>query len=339
MACQLHCICALERNRVDQANAFPMKQQSGLGDSVAAAFRRVFPKRGARTPAGDSPFWTSGVTYRGYLGVSGGVSSAWVTEHQLRETQALLRMAAAAGRLGAWSVELSGNHWVWSDEVKAIHEVGDDFEPNTENALAFYEPHYQELAVSAFEQCGKHGTPFDLELQMRTARGRSVWIRCIGDAEVDAEGNITHLRGAIQDITKAREASDEVKRMAERFTRTLESLSDGFVLLDHDWCFLYMNPEAERILRRKRDDVLGKCMLTQFPETASGKFLEKCQDAIRDGHTVEFTKFYPPLGMWVYFKVWPTEQGLTFCIRDDTERITARREVLNLKARLEAQKA
>ena len=321
------------------ANAIPMKRHIGIGDGVAAALRRFWPRRGAQPAAGESPYWTSGVTYRGYLGVSGGVSAAWMTEQQLRETQALLRMAAAAGRLGAWSVELSGNRWVWSDEVKAIHEVPPDFEPNTGNALEFYEPQSREAAITAFEQCGKHGTPFDLELQLVTGRGRTVWIRAIGEAERDAEGRITHLRGAIQDITRAKEASDEVRRMAERFTRTLESLTDGFVLLDHDWCFLYMNPEAERILRRKRDQVIGKCMLTQFPETASGKFMEKCQDAIRDGHTVEFTKFYPPLGIWVYFKVWPTEQGLTFCIRDDTERITARREVLSLKARLETTRA
>jgi hypothetical protein len=32
--------------------------------------------------------------------------------------------------------------------------------------------------------------------------------------------------------------------------------------------------------------------------------------------------------------VWPSDDGLTFCIRDDTERIVARRELLQLRARL-----
>jgi len=34
-------------------------------------------------------------------------------------------------------------------------------------------------------------------------------------------------------------------------------------------------------------------------------------------------------------KVWPTDMGLTLCIRDDTERVNARREILRLKAQLE----
>ncbi len=319
---------------MSQANVLPMKHQPGIARGVAAALRRFWPQRSALPEPGQSPYWTPGVTYRGYLGVSGGVSDSWMTEQQIRETQALLRMAANAGRLGAWAVDLSNMSWTWSDEVKAIHEVDADYHPGTEDAMAFYEPASQDLLTTAFEECAQTGAPFDLELQLETAKGRTVWIRAIGEAERDLEGRITHVRGAIQDVSKAKAVTDEVRRMAERFTRTLESLTDGFVLLDHEWRFIYLNPVAERILRRKRDQVAGRSMLAEFPETAGGKFIEKCMDAVRDGRPVEFTKFYPPLGIWVYFKVWPSEEGMTFCIRDDTERITLRREILNLKSKL-----
>lgn len=321
------------------ADALPMKRETGIADSLAAALRRLWPQRGALPDPAHSAFWTPGVTYRGYLGVSGGISDSWMSEQQLRETQAMLRMAAAAGRLGAWAVELSGMKWTWSDEVKAIHEVPADYQPGTEDAMAFYEPASQDLITEAFEECARSGAPFDLELQLETAKGRTTWIRAIGEAERDLDGRITHLRGAIQDVSKAKAVTDEVRRMADRFTRTLESLTDGFILLDHEWRFVYLNPEAGRILRRDRDRLAGRSMLAEFPETASGKFMEKCMDAVRDGHAVEFTKFYPPLGIWVYFKVWPSDQGLTFCIRDDTERITLRRENLVLKSRAESAKA
>jgi PAS domain-containing protein len=282
----------------------------------------------------QSPYWTSGVTYRGYLGADGGVPALWFSEEQLKETQALLRMAAAAGRLGAWSVEVPGLRCVWSDEVKAIHEVPADYRPDAVDTLAFYKPPSQECLAEAFEACAKRGIPFDLELQLVTATGREVWIRAIGEADRDAQGTITHVRGAIQDISRFRAVTDEARRTTERFTRTLEGLTDGFMMLDHEWCFVYLNPEAGRILRRERGLLIGRCLLTEFPETAAGRFLEKCQDAIRDQRTVEFEKFYAPLGIWVYMKATPTDQGLTFCIRDDTERITARRELLQLKAQL-----
>ncbi|MFO1245830.1 MAG: PAS domain-containing protein [Ramlibacter sp.] len=327
-----------------QANALPVNDVTGLGEEVASAWRRLWRTRGqgpdsAGSGARDNAYWTPGVTYRGYLGADGGVSATWMSEQQLKETQALLRMAAAAGRLGAWGVQLAGMKWVWSDEVKAIHEVPADYEPDSQGMLNFYTPESQELLIEGFERCAKTGAPFDLELQLTTARGKPLWIRAIGEAERDAGGKITHVHGALQDISKFRAVADQARRTAERFTQTLEILTDGFILLDHEWCFIYMNPEAQRILRRDRDALKGRCLLTEFPETASGTFLEKCQDAIRDGRTVEFTKFYRPLGIWVYMKVWPSDQGLTLCIRDDTERINSRREILNLKAQLAARQA
>jgi PAS domain S-box-containing protein len=318
-----------------EATALGSKDAMGIGDGVAAAWRRLWRRGdGGGRAAVQGQYWTSGVTYRGYLGADGAVPALWFSEEQLKETQALLRMAAAAGRLGAWSVELPGLKCVWSDEVKAIHEVPPDYQPQAGDTLAFYTPESQECMAAAFEACAGRGIPFDLELQLATAKGQLVWIRAIGEADRDAEGAITHVRGAIQDISRFKAVTEEVRRTAERLTRTLEGLTDGFMLLDHEWRFVYLNPEAERILRRDRSGLIGRCLLTEFPETAAGRFLEKCQDAIRDNRTVEFEKFYAPLGIWVYVKVSPTDQGLTFCIRDDTERITARRELLRLKAQL-----
>lgn len=314
---------------------------TGAGEAVAAAWRRLWRARGAgdsTSPAGlrDAMPGTSGVTYRGYLGVDGGVPASWMSEQQLKETQALLRMAAAAGRLGAWGVTLPDMQWTWSDEVKAIHEVDADYEPQTHALLAFYTPESQQLLEEAFERCVRETRPFDLELQLITARGNPLWIRVIGDAECDASGRVVRVHGALQDISPFRAVADQARLTARRFMQTLEVLPDGFVLLDHQWRFVYMNPQAQQILRRDRDALMGRSMLEEFPQTATGTFLEKCSAAIRDNRTVEFTRFDRPLGIWVYVKAWPSEMGLTLCIRDDTERINGRREILRLKAELAA---
>ncbi|MEO7642713.1 MAG: PAS domain-containing protein, partial [Ramlibacter sp.] len=315
------------------------KDAASVSDGVAGAWRRLWQPRSVADAPAQGAALTSGVTYRGYLGADGGVPALWMSEQQRKETQALLRMAASAGRLGAWSVELPGGKWVWSDEVKAIHEVGPDFEPTTEVALGFYAHECQGMLVEAFDLCERRGDPFDLELKLVTAKGRVVWIRAIGEAERDAEGTITHVRGAIQDVSSFRAVADEARRTAERLTQTLEGLTDGYILLDHDWRFIYVNPEAARILRRDRIELKGRCLLTEFPETAAGKFLEKCQDAIRDGRTLEFGKYYRALAIWLYMKVLPTDMGLTLCIRDDTERVNARREILRLRAQIDSLKA
>lgn len=326
---------------MSQANAMPESGTALPDDGVAGAFKRLWqlhapsgPLAPVDAPQDGTP--DSGVTYRGYLGASGGTSATWMSEQQLKETQALLRMAAAAGRLGAWSVEIPDMAWTWSDEVKAIHGVAAGYVPNAQEALAFYTPASQQLLIEAFIACAEAGKPFDLELQLLSGEGRDTWIRAIGEAERDAMGKVTHVRGAIQDVSKFRMVAEEARRTAERLTETLESLSDGYVLLDRDWCFQYVNPAAQRILRRDRTALAGRCLLTEFPETAAGKFLERCMDAIQAGQSLEFEKYYRELGIWVYMKIWPTDAGLTLCIRDDTERVMARREILRLKAELSA---
>src|SRR5436305_10922914 len=155
--------------------AMHMESKTAAGDGMAAAWRRLWGSGAAAPVQREHTPWTSGVTYRGYLGASGGVSATWMSELQLKEMQALLRMAAAAGRLGAWEVELAGMYCVWSDEVKAIHEVPLDYRPTADDALAFYHPDSQDAMLEAFEACAKRGIPFDLELRLVTARGHEVW--------------------------------------------------------------------------------------------------------------------------------------------------------------------
>ncbi|WP_205599905.1 PAS domain-containing protein, partial [Arhodomonas sp. KWT] len=59
-----------------------------------------------------------------------------------------------------------------------------------------------------------------------------------------------------QSRLRASEAAQ--RRLAERLTATLESITDAFFTLDRDFRFTYVNGEAERVLGRSRDDLLAR---------------------------------------------------------------------------------
>ena len=40
-------------------------------------------------------------------------------------------------------------------------------------------------------------------------------------------------------------------------TNILENTTDGFLLVDQEWKFTYLNPEAEVLLARSRDELIG----------------------------------------------------------------------------------
>ena len=127
-----------------------------------------------------------------------GASSAVITERRqteesLQRSQTLLRMAGRLSRMGAWSVELPGSKVTWSSEVCAIHEVPPGFAPTVEQALSYNAPDFREAITRTFQTCVAHGTPFDVELQIVTAKGRRVWVRSIGEAVRCDDGRVTQV--------------------------------------------------------------------------------------------------------------------------------------------------
>lgn len=258
-----------------------------------------------------------------------------MAEQRLRDTQALLHMAAQVGRLGAWAYEVGQPRLTWSEEVCAIHDVKQGFAPTLEESLDFFALEYQQTMRTIFSACLADGSPFDVEARITTAKGRRVWVRAIGEAQWDERGRVVRLQGACQDITESKRAAEEARTIAEQLTTTLESLTDAFFTVDRQWRFTYVNAEAERSLRRGRSELLGLEMWKAFPDLRQSIFADNYERAMKENVAVQFEAFYAQSGVWVQVKAYPSGQGLAIYARDVTERIAARREILHLNAELE----
>lgn len=62
-----------------------------------------------------------------------------------------------------------------------------------------------------------------------------------------------------------RDASDQA-RLAERYSRLLASIRDGFVAVDTEWRVVYVNPAAEALLRVKMHRAVGASLLDYLPD-------------------------------------------------------------------------
>ena len=111
------------------------------------------------------------------------------------------------------------------------------------------------------------------------------------------------------------------KTLAEEQLRaTLESIGDGFFACDADWCLVYVNAPAERILGIRREDVLGKSHWDVFPATL-GTDLEREYRRAAAGESRDFESFYAPWGRWFHYRCFPREGGgMSVYFEDVTER-------------------
>ncbi|GEM_PF-6173665 len=69
-------------------------------------------------------------------------------------------------------------------------------------------------------------------------------------------------------------ARPEALRQREILEAVLERITDAFVALDTDWRYIYVNEKAARIFDRRREDLIGKHIWTEFPEGVGRKTAE-----------------------------------------------------------------
>ncbi|WP_229464534.1 EAL domain-containing protein [Massilia sp. 9I] len=247
-----------------------------------------------------------------------------VTEVVRREAEAglkarLLQMASAVAHVGGWIYDREQDRVIWSDEVCRIHEVPPGTRPTAEEAIAYFAPESRDRLRRLVETCLREGTPYDEELRLITARGRSVWVRAIGEAVRSALGAVTGLQGAFQDINDKRKAEQETARIGALLSDTLESIGDAFYTLDREWRFTYLNREAERLFKRPRAQLLGEVLWDEFAALKGQIGYCEFHRALRENRSVVFEEYYAPHQALSEVRAYPTKDGLSVYFRDVTE--------------------
>ena len=247
------------------------------------------------------------------------VTSYKEAEERLRDAARLQKLAGDVAHLGCWRVDLISNRITWSPETAAIHDEPENATITIKQAMSYYIPEHRDRIVARFTQCAQDGHPFDEVLQIITAKGRRIWVRAIGEPARNDAGKIIAVEGAFQDVSElvaARDASDELSR---RLRQTLESISDAFILLDGQWRFSFINRQAELLLQRRREDLLGAVIWAEFPEAVGTAFQTEYERAVSDGCGVQFKEFYPAFQSWFEIEAYPTPEGLAVYFRDVTK--------------------
>ncbi|HEY9848612.1 MAG TPA: PAS domain S-box protein [Leptolyngbyaceae cyanobacterium] len=130
-----------------------------------------------------------------------------------------------------------------------------------------------------------------------------------------------------RDITLDKQAEQERIELLQReqsarnrITNILESITDAFFALDNQWCFTYLNRQAEQLLQKTQAELLGKNIWDKFPEAVNSTFYREYHKAFLEQTSVEFEEFFPPLNTWFYVHAYPGKNSLSVYFQDITER-------------------
>src|SRR5690242_9715522 len=96
----------------------------------------------------------------------------------------------------------------------------------------------------------------------------------------------------------------------------LENVTDAFFALDREWRFTFVNREAERLLARSREELLGRNIWDEFTDAVGSTFDHNYRHAMETGESVQFEALYVPLGLWVEVRAYPAQDQLIVYFRD-----------------------
>ena len=134
---------------------------------------------------------------------------------------------------------------------------------------------------------------YTIEKRYLRRGGEPVWARLDLRLIRDEQGEPLRLLALIEDISERRRLDDDQKRLTEQLiehsdslqraltaaeqadeqVRTiLECITDGFVALDRDWHYSYVNKRAAEMFGRTQEELLGKHIWEEFPDGVDQPF-------------------------------------------------------------------
>jgi PAS domain S-box-containing protein len=182
------------------------------------------------------------------------VSDRKAIELALRERERELMEAQRIARLGTFRWEKKTGVVTWSDEVYRAFGVdpqlpvprGDDV------ARLMTEESWQRISAATYDALNS-GVPYamDLELVGREGRGRR-WVTVRGEGVRGPDGEVTDLRGTVQDVTE-RKRAEEMLREREQALRKTQQRFD--TLYDSDLIGIGF-PDSQGMIHDGNDELL-----------------------------------------------------------------------------------
>jgi PAS domain S-box-containing protein len=152
----------------------------------------------------------------------------------------------------------------------------------------------------------------------------------------EEKGQEDKLQLLLDESIKLHQQEEDSRRLLES---VLNSITDGFFIIDENWKVLFWNNAAEKLLRRNQADLIGKNVWNEFPHMT---FLREHPDfatLYEKKQSIRFREYFPAYKMWLDVSAYPSDKNISVYFKDVTEIKNLRtmekleREVLEMNAR------
>jgi len=165
------------------------------------------------------------------------------------------------------------------------------------------------------------------EYQVIKKNGQSIFVLASISTIVN-KGTINGYVSVHRDITERKQLEDQLKEFNKQLEKQVtvktaelsgifERITDGFIALDTNWCYTYVNERVCQILGDSRESFTGKNIWTDFPESQNRELFYSSYNKAMETQQYFFDElYYPPLKIWIENYIYPSPSGLSVYFRD-----------------------
>jgi len=201
-------------------------------------------------------------------------------EADLRFHQAILEETGRIAKVGGWSFDAITGEGFWTNEVANIHDLDPSVPASRDFGLGFFAGESRVRIEAAVKEAVDPGIPFDLELELVSAKGAHKWVRSIGHPVMDG-GRVIRVMGSFQDITERKSGESERERLMSAIEQAVETV----IITDPEGNIQYVNPAFETMTGYTRAESVGKNPRILKSGVQSKEFYHELWETISSGRT------------------------------------------------------
>lgn len=204
------------------------------------------------------------------------------TEERLALQEELLREAGEIAHVGGWEFDPATGKGSWTEETARIQDLDPADEASMARGLSFFEGESRARIETALAAAIADGTPYDLELDLRSAKGILKRVRTISNPKMH-DGRVVRVRGSLQDISERFAAEEALVAERSRLRTLLDTIPDLLWVKDPEGVYLACNAAFAQSLGLDEQEVVGGQDADFYPSEAVDYYREHDLKAIALG--------------------------------------------------------
>lgn len=244
--------------------------------------------------------------------LSAALSDHVETLQELQDRISHLDLGFDAAGIGTWDWDLGTGSMTWDERLHRALGTSPRDVQDLGTFSALLHPDDLERVTAALERAVREGTDFIETFRMLRPDGEQLWIESRGRRIVDRAGRPVRVLGVAYDISESRAVADQL-------IRVLDAMGSGFITIAADWQVAYANVAATRVLRRSRDQLVGRPIDSALPPDLATRLRGSFAHASGAGEPISFQIASEDGEQWLEAIVHPNPDGLAVVLSDITE--------------------